>query len=56
MRRRITGHGVLVDSDAEEVTNLLDFATSELERPEIPEDEVVVCAIGLELVTMLGEL
>ena len=39
-----------------QITDLLDLAASQLERAQIPEVQVVVRAVGLELVVVLDEL
>jgi hypothetical protein len=45
-----------VDSDAEEVANLLDLRPGQLERAKIPEHEMVIRAARLKLVPVLAEL
>lgn len=44
-----------VDGDAHEIADLLDLATGEPDRAQIPEDEVVVRAASLQSVTMADE-
>jgi len=44
-----------VDSDAHEVADLLDLATSQADRTQIPQNQVVVCAASLQPVSMLDE-
>ncbi len=56
LRGRVAGHRVLVDRDADEVAELLELRAGEAERAQVPEDEVVVRARGLELVAALDEL
>ena len=48
--------GRTVDSNANDIADLLDLAASETSRAQIPEDEMVVRAICLELVPVLHEL
>jgi hypothetical protein len=48
--------GRTVDGDAEEVAHLLDFGPCQLERPQVPQHEVVVRPAGLQLVPVLDEL
>ena len=48
--------GRTVDGDAEEVPDLLDFGPCQLERPQVPQYEVVVRAAGLQLVPVLEKL
>ena len=45
-----------VDSDAEEVANLLDLRPGQLEWAKIPEHEMAIRAARLELVPVLDEL
>lgn len=45
-----------VDGDAQEVADLLNLAARQAEGSEIPENEVVVGAVGLKLVAMANEL
>lgn len=45
-----------VDSDVHQVANLLDLAPGQAERAQIPEDEMVVRARGLELIVLCDEL
>ena len=37
------------------ITDLFDLGSGQTKRSEIPEDEVVLCSIGLELVAVLEE-
>lgn len=53
--RGVTGNGVLVEGDVHGVTDLLDLGAGEADGAEIPEDEVVLCAVGLERVAVLEE-
>lgn len=46
----VTSNGVLVNGDVSEIADLLNLGSSETQRPEVPKDEVVVGATGLELV------
>lgn len=48
-------NGVLVEGDVREVADLLNLGAGEAEGTEIPEDEVVVRARGLELVVVREE-
>ena len=48
--------GRTVDGDAEEVPDLLDFGPCQLERPQVPQHEMVVRAAGLQLVPVLEKL
>jgi hypothetical protein len=41
-----------VNSNAQKIADLLDLATSQLKRPQIPEYKMVICAIGLKLVAV----
>jgi hypothetical protein len=54
-RLTVTSNGVLVQGDVGGITDLFDLGSSQTKRSEIPEDEVVLCSIGLELVTVLEE-
>jgi hypothetical protein len=54
-QRTVTGNGVLVEGDVSGVTDLLDLGTGQTKRAEIPEDQVVLCTVGLQLVTVLEE-
>ena len=45
-----------VDGNAQKVTDLLNLGASQTKRTEIPKDKVVVCAAGLQLVSILDEL
>lgn len=56
LRGRVAGHGVLVDRDPDEIAELFELGAGEAERAKVPEDEVVVRAGGLELVTAGNEL
>ncbi len=44
-----------VNGDAHEIADLLDFAASQAERAQVPENEVVVGSASLEFVAMLRE-
>jgi hypothetical protein len=44
-----------VDGDPQQITDLLHLAASELKRAQVPEHEMVICAIGLQLVAMCRE-
>lgn len=52
LSRSVTRNGVLVHGDVSLVTNLLNLGTGKTERSEIPQDQVVVSSIGLELVVV----
>ena len=45
-----------VNRDADEIANLLDLAAGNTHWAQIPENEVVIRAIGLELVAFRDEL
>jgi hypothetical protein len=47
---------ILVERNVRQITDLLDLRAGQTERAEVPEDEVVVRAIGLKLVALGGEL
>lgn len=51
----VTGNGVLVQGDVGGITDLLDLGSGQTDRSEIPEDQVVLSSIGLELVAVLEE-
>lgn len=51
----VTGNGVLVQGDVSGVTDLLDLGSGQTDRSEIPEDQVVLSSVGLELVAVLEE-
>jgi len=44
-----------VDRDAQQIAHLLDFAASQAERTEIPENKVVISTTGLEFVAVLDK-
>lgn len=48
--------GLTVDGDTNDVAELLELATSQAERAEIPKDKVVLSARGLQLVVESNEL
>lgn len=52
----MSAKGLTVDSDTNEVTNLLNLATSKASWSQVPENEVVVSALSLELVPRRYEL
>ena len=52
----IKSHGRTVDSNANEIANLLNLATSQASRAKIPEDQVVISTIGLQSVPMANKL
>lgn len=45
----------LVEGDVAQVADLLDLATGQLERAQVPKVKVVVGAVGLELVSVLDK-
>lgn len=45
-----------VNGDTNEITKLLELATGQLERSQIPEDKMIVSARGLQLVSTRDEL
>ena len=55
LRASIARDCVLVDGNAQEIADLLDLGAGEAEGPQVPENEMVVRSVGLELVTLLNE-
>lgn len=55
MKLTVSGNGVLVEGDVSGVTDLLDLGSGKAKRSEIPEDQVVLGTVGLELVAVLKE-
>ena len=53
--RGVTDDGVLVERDAGQVADLLDLGAGQPERAQVPQVEMVVRAVGLELVALLDE-
>jgi hypothetical protein len=53
--RSVTRDGVLVDGDVALVADLLDLGSGQAEGSEVPEDQVVVGTVSLELVVMARE-
>lgn len=51
----VTGHGILVDRDANNVAELLELAAGESQRAKIPENKVVIGTVGLQLVPVGNE-
>lgn len=53
--RSVTGDGILVEGDVSSITNLLDLGAGQTNRPEVPEDQVVLSTVSLEPVTVLEQ-
>lgn len=53
--RGVTGNGVLVDGDVAFITNLFNLGTGQSQRSQVPEDQVVVGTVSLELVFVAGQ-
>jgi hypothetical protein len=51
----VSSNGVLVEGNVSGVTDLLNLGSGETKRSEIPEDQVVLGTVGLELVAVLEE-
>ncbi len=51
----ITLNRILVDGDMTLVTNLLNLASSQTQRPQIPQDQMILGPIGLKLVFVREE-
>lgn len=54
--RDVTADRVLVEGDLSHVTDALDLGAGELKGTEIPEDQVVVRTVGLDLVAVANQL
>merc|ERR1712146_742174 len=52
---RVSRYRVLVQGDRDAIADLLDLGAREAVRPKIPQDQVVVCAAGGELVALLHQ-
>lgn len=53
--RSVTGDGILVEGDVSSITNLLNLGAGQTNRPEVPEDQVVLSTVSLEPVTVLEQ-
>lgn len=53
--RSVTGNGVLVEGDVGGITNLLNLGAGQTDRPEVPENQVVLSTVSLEPVTVFEQ-
>lgn len=53
--RSVTGNGVLVEGDVSGITNLLNLGAGQTDRPEVPENQVVLSTVSLEPVTVFEQ-
>jgi len=55
LSRGVSGNGVLVDGDVALVTDLLDLGSGQTQGSQVPENQVVVGTVSLELVLVAGQ-